>query len=100
MKKKHTDDWEPHDLRNLIDEIARRRLPDGVFGGILAGKQGEIRQNAAIMLLQGFPTGNSDFLKAVERRDRAAATFHLERVVSGTLKHCKARLMRSGDQEK
>jgi hypothetical protein len=84
MKKKHTDDWGPDDLRNLIDEIARRRLPDGVFGGILAGKQGEIRQNAATMLRQGFPPGNLDFVKTAWR-DRSAAISHLERNAANSL---------------
>ncbi|MEI7910649.1 MAG: hypothetical protein WCK77_13515 [Verrucomicrobiota bacterium] len=91
MKKKHT---ETDDVGNLIDEIARRRLPDRVLGGILAGKEDEIRQDVAIMLLQGFLLGNLDFVKAAERRDRSAATYHLERVVLIALKRCKARMKR------
>ena len=98
MKKKH--DLGFDDLGNLIDEITRRRLPDRVFDGIIAGKEDEIRQDAAIMLLQGFLPRNIDFVKAAERRDRSAATFHLERVVSITLKHGKARLQMKGDQGK
>ncbi|MEI7910657.1 MAG: hypothetical protein WCK77_13555 [Verrucomicrobiota bacterium] len=96
MKKTHT---ENDDLRNLIDEIARRRLPDRVLGGILAGKEDGIRHDAAIMLLQGFLLGNPDFVKAAGR-DRSATTFHLERGVSITLKYCMARLMRREAKEK
>jgi hypothetical protein len=63
MKKKHTDDLGFDDLGSLIEEILLRRLPDRVFGGFLAGKEGEIRQDAAIMLQQGFLLRNLDFVK-------------------------------------
>ena len=95
MKKKHTG---RDDMRNLIDEIARRKLPDGVIGGIIAGRESEIRQNAASMLKQGFLLGNLDFAKAAERRDQSA-TLHLERGVAIALKRCKARLMRKRIKE-
>lgn len=100
MKKKHTDNLGLDDLGNLIEEIARRRLPDGVLGGILAGNEGEIRQDAAIMLQLGFMRRNLDFVKAAVRRDRSAAMFHLELVVSIALTHCKARQMRKRIKEK
>ena len=96
MKKRH--DLGFDDLGNLIDEIARRKLPDGVIGGIIAGRENEIRQNAASMLKHGFLLGNPDFVKAAERRDRSA-TLHLERGVAITLKRCKARLMRKRIKE-
>lgn len=93
MTKEHTDDWGPDDLGNLIAEIARRRLPDGVLSGILAGKEGEIRQDVATMLLQGILVGDLGFVKAAGR-DRSAAISHLERVASIALKLCRNRLIR------
>lgn len=82
------------DLANQIDEISRRRLPDGVMGGILANREAEVRQDAALMLLQGFLGGNLDFMEADEGKDRDATAYHLERVTSIALFHCKNRLKR------
>ena len=56
------DDW-----GNLIDEIAHRRLPDRVLGGILAGREAEICKDATIMLLKGFLLGKLAFPEAAER---------------------------------
>ena len=89
MKKKPTG---KDDLRNRIEEIARRRLPDRVLGGILAGREAEIRKDATIMLLKGFLLGKLAFPEAAERGGRS--TFHLERGVSIALKHCKDCLKR------
>ena len=50
----------------MIEEIARRRLPDRVLGGILAGREAEIRKDATIMLLKGFLLGKLAFPEAVE----------------------------------
>lgn len=82
------------DLANQIDEINRRRLPDGVMGNILTGKEAEVRQDAALMLLQGFLSGNLDFVNAAARNDQDATTYHLERVASMARCICKLRLQR------
>lgn len=100
MKKTHTDDLGFDDLGSLIAEIARRRLPDGVLSGIIAGNENAIRKDAAIMLQQGFMLRNLDFVRAAARKDRSAAMFHLEMVVSIALTHGKARMKRKGTKEK
>jgi len=81
-------------LAKQIDEISRRRLPAGVMGGILAGKEAEIRQDTAIKLLKGFLLGNADFLDAARRKDPDAAAYHLERVISIAMRICKSQLKR------
>jgi len=85
-------------LGDRIEEIARRRLPDRVLGGILAGKEAEIRNEAAIMLLKGFLLGKLAFPEVAERGGRS--TFHLERGVSIALKHCKDCLKRKVVKER
>lgn len=82
------------DLANQIDGIVRRKLPNGVMGGILSGKEPEIRQDTTIRLLKGFLFKNVGYAEAAERKDQDAATYYLERAVSIVLRHQKARLKR------
>lgn len=87
-------DWNLDDLANQIERMCRRKLPNGVMGGILCGKEPEIRQDTTIRLLKGFLFKNVGFAEAAERKDQDAATYHLERAVSIILRHQKARLKR------
>ena len=90
MMNTKTDDMGLDDLRTLIDEIARRRLPDRSLCGILAGREDEIRQNTATMLVvEGFMHRNVNSIKTALRRDRFAAMIHLDMVVAIALRRCR-----------
>lgn len=88
------EDWNHDNLANQIDEACRRKLPNGVMGGILSGKEAEIRQDSIIWLLEGFLFKNVGFAEAAKGKDQDAATYFLERAVSIVLRHQKARLKR------
>lgn len=77
-----------------IDLICRRRLRDRVFSGVLGGRSDEIRQDALIMLLQGFLDGSPQFMEASAKNDRAATTYHQERVVALALRYSERRMIR------
>jgi len=90
-----------HGLGNLdqlateIDGICRRNLPDGkIRGGILAGHESEIRQNALIMVLGGFLAGNPECDRARKSHDPDAILMVLERTVAVALRLSKVRLAR------
>ena len=80
-------------LANEIDAFCRSKLPDGkIQGGILYNQEPAIRQNAILMVWQGFLAGNPRYAMAKEANDSDAASFELERSASIAMRHCKARL--------
>lgn len=79
------------DFAHRIDEIARRKLPDGVMGGNVAGREAEIRQKSLLMLFEGFLTRNMAILDAT---DADGKVHHLRKVVAIVLRRQKARMKR------
>lgn len=77
------------DFTNRIDEIARRKLPDGIMGGNLAGSEAKIRQETALMLMKGFLFRN---LASLEAADADGKAYHLRKVVAIALRRQKARM--------
>lgn len=84
-----------------IDEICRRRLPDGVINdGILAGREPEIRQDALQMLMSGFLVCNPRFAAAKKEGNLEAIEFEIERSTAIALSNCKKRLASTLADEK
>ena len=79
------------DFANRIDEIARRKLPDGVMGGNLAGSEAKIRQETALMLMKVFLFRN---LASMEAADADGKEYHLRKVVAIALRRQKAQMKR------
>lgn len=71
------------EFTNQVDQIARRKLPDGVMGGNLAGSEAEVRQETALMLMKCFLF-----------RNLAADSegYHLGKVVAIALRYQKTRM--------
>jgi DNA-directed RNA polymerase specialized sigma24 family protein len=80
-------------IAKKMDEISRRRLPDGVIRhGILQGMESEIRQHALIMSVGGFLQENADYLDARRKHDEAAIRSSMERCMAVALSIAKRRL--------
>lgn len=80
-------------IAKKMDEICRRRLPDGVIrSGILKGFEAEIRQEALIMSVGGFLQQNADYLDARKKHDVDAIQDSMEKCAAITLRVCKTRM--------
>jgi hypothetical protein len=80
-------------IAKRMDEISKRRLPDGVIRhGVLKGMEPEIRQQALIMSVGGFLQENADYLDARQKRDEAPIQRSMEKCMAITLALVKRRL--------
>lgn len=87
-------------LATEIDKICRRKLPDGTIrGGILGGREPEIRQHALEMTMGGFLARNPDYARAKIHNDLGAIPVAIERATAVALRLCKARLARTLSKE-
>jgi hypothetical protein len=78
---------------NEIDAICREKLPDGVIrGGVLSGRELEIRQETLIMMLSGFLDGHPGYQCARESGDSAQMTSEMKRCASIAMQICKRRM--------
>jgi len=82
-------------LASLIDERLRQMLPEGCLKDVLIGQESEIRQCAALMLLQRFLNGNQQLQFATEQKDLAEVANQLQRSISASLRIASRRLRRS-----
>lgn len=80
-------------IAKRMDEISRRRLPDGVIRcGVLKGLEPEIRQEALIMSVGGFLQQNTDYIDARHKRDDTAIQSSMEKCMAITLAIVKIRI--------
>lgn len=80
-------------ITKKMDEMIRRRLPDGVIGAsVLKGMESEIRQEALIMSVGGFLQENEGYKAARKRKDPVAIEHAMERCAALTLQFCKIRI--------
>jgi hypothetical protein len=76
-----------------IDAICRERLPDGVIqGGILAGREPEIRQETLIMVLSGYLEGHPGYRSARHTGNSENMKSEMGRCVAIAMKICKRRM--------
>lgn len=79
-------------IASKLDEIYRRRLPDGVIqDGILKGMEPELRQDALLMAVGGFLYGSTHYKTARESKDELAMQRAMELCAALTLRYCKER---------
>ena len=82
-------------LAAAIDKSCREMLPDGrIRGGNLVGRESEVRQNALIMAMGGFLSGNPEYSRARMSNDSVAICGGGERTVAIALQISKMRLGR------
>jgi hypothetical protein len=80
-------------IAKKMDEISRRRLPDGVIRcGVLKGLEPEIRQEALIMSVGGFLQQNTDYIDADQKHDDAAVKSSMEKCMAIALAIVKIRM--------
>jgi hypothetical protein len=80
-------------IAKRMDEISRRRLPDGVIRhGILKGMESEIRQQALILSVGGFLQENADYIDARQERNEALIQRSMEKCLAIALALVKRRL--------
>lgn len=77
-----------------LDTTLRHRLPSGTFRGILAGREDEVRQDAAILLVEGFLLGNRRLMRATRAGNVSEAANQLSRSISGAISISIRRLRR------
>lgn len=70
-------------------------MPTGRLRGILAGLEDEVRQNAALMLLEQYFQGNHRLDDARENLDLAAAANQIQRSINAALRLSQFRLRRA-----
>ena len=79
-------------IATKLDEIYRRRLPDGVIqAGVLKGMEPELRQDALLMAVGGFLFGNTDYQAARAIKNESAMQRAMEICAAVTLRYCKER---------
>jgi len=80
-------------IAKKMDEICRKRLPDGVIGcGILKGREPEIRQEALILSVGGFLQQNAGYIDALQKNDEAAVRASMEKCMAIALSIAKRRM--------
>ena len=76
-----------------LDAICRQRLADGaIHGGILAGMEPAIRQQALIKLIGGFLQKNADYIKARKSGDKGAVHNAMRRCAAIAMAYSKAEI--------
>jgi hypothetical protein len=80
-------------IAKRMDEISRRRLPDGVIRcGVLKGMEPEVRQEALIISVGGYLQKNTDYIDARQKNDDAAIQSSMEKCMAITLCNVKKRI--------
>lgn len=80
-------------IAKTMDEISRKRLPDGVIEcGILKGREAEIRQEALIMSVGGFLEKNAGYIDALQKNDEATVRASMEKCMAIALSITKRRM--------
>ena len=80
-------------IAKTMDEIARKRLPDGVIEcGVLKGREAEIRQEALIMSVGGFLQENAGYIDALKIHDDDAIQTSMEKCLAIALSIAKRRI--------
>lgn len=83
-----------------MDRLARelegqllKYLPKRSRSGILCGREGEIRQEALLLLLQRYLGGNTSLLKATKKQSLAEISQELRRSILGALQASQRKLI-------
>lgn len=80
-------------IAKTMDEICRKRLPDGVIEcGILKGREPEIRQEALIMSVGGFLQQNAGYIDALQKNDEETVRASMEKCMAIALSIAKRRM--------
>lgn len=77
-----------------LDGVLRQRIPSGTFRGFLRGREDEIRQDAAILLIEGYLLGNRRLMRATRAGNVSEVANQLSRSVSAAISVSIRRLRR------
>ena len=82
-------------LAEEIDSLVRGALKDGMLGGILCGHEGEIRQDAILLVLDWLMRGDRESAEChVTGKKNSKGPWNLSRLVAKALRFCKLRARR------
>jgi len=79
----------------LLDQRLRQIMPKGRLSGILNGLEDEVRQNAALLLLEQYFHGNHRLHEARQNLDLVAAANQIQRSINAALRLSQIRLRRT-----
>jgi hypothetical protein len=85
---------------NRLDFALRVKFPNGTMGGSMQGTEDEIRQNAAILLLNKFLAGNRKLMAATAKTNKKQILNQINRSMSAALKVCRRQLSRKRTTER
>lgn len=84
----------------LLDMRLKQMLPEGRLKDLLEGQESEIRQRAALMLLQSYLRGNQRLQSATEREDMAEVANQIQRSINASLRLASCRVRHALQQER
>jgi hypothetical protein len=79
----------------LLDERLKQMLPEGRLREILQGQESEIRQRAALMLLDWFLRGNRELQLATEIKDLGEVANQIQRSINAAIRISTMKIRRS-----
>jgi hypothetical protein len=85
---------------NRLDFALSVIFPNGTMGGSMQGTEDEIRQNAAILLLNKFLAGNRKLMAATAKTNKKQILNQINRSMLAALKVCRRQLSRKITKER
>lgn len=85
---------------SLLDRRLKQILPEGRLRDLLEGQESEIRQRAALLLLQSYLNGNRILQSATEREDLAEVANQIQRSINASLRLASCRVRRALDRDR
>ncbi len=82
-----------------LDRVLHHRLPSEIFRGLLRGREDEIRQDAAILLVERFLIGNKRLMQATRKGIFREVENQLSRSISSAVQVSLRRLRRQVARE-
>lgn len=80
-----------NNFANVLDRDLRIKLPNGALKGILRGYEPEIRQDAAILVLDRYLAGNRNLTEATANGEIETISNELGRSMNAALRICRLR---------
>jgi hypothetical protein len=86
-------------LAEELERLARRVYPDGCRNGLLTGREGEIRQEALLLLLRRYLLGNKRLLEVTKQGDVEAITNQILRSLHAALNATQRSVLKRREKE-